>query len=149
MGIIELHVLVAAKAGNFKELARLLSEGPAASWSRSTRAEAVHWTAYHGHRECLGLLMAAGADLDAKTELGLTAAIYAAMGGHANCLSMLIDAGCRLDIQDDSGWSAADWARQRGKKDCLALIDAELERRDVAESIGLASAIQGLGPARL
>ena len=46
-----------------------------------------------GDAAVLGLLIAAGADLEAKDEDDRTAAMWAAVKGHETCFSQLIGAG--------------------------------------------------------
>ena len=62
--------------------------------------------AAYGHEACLEILMGAGADVEAKSKSGRTAAMMAASHGHEACMELLIEAWAEFEAQDRA------WARQ-------------------------------------
>lgn len=69
------------------------------------------------------LLVAAGADVDAKDDLnGSTPTHEAAADGHLDCLAALIDGGASLQVDDFSEASPLQCAVQRNRLDCVELI---------------------------
>jgi ankyrin repeat protein len=53
-----------------------------------------------GHRECVKILLAAGADPNAVDQAGKAALHWAASQGNGECCQMLLDAGAVIDIRD-------------------------------------------------
>ena len=47
------------------------------------------FAAHKGHTECVNALLAGGASVDTKSDIGLTALMYAAQNGHAECAALL------------------------------------------------------------
>ncbi len=85
---------------------------------------------------CLGMLLQAGCDLDARDIDGKTAAIWAVERGDAGCLEILLQAGCDVDAVGKDGRTAAMLAADFGHADCLAVLSAHSELRalrDIAD----------------
>jgi hypothetical protein len=56
------------------------------------------------------MLIAAGANINARDAQGSTALLYAAAGGHLECVEALLAAHADPNIRNDDGKSALDWA---------------------------------------
>ena len=67
-----------------------------------------------GHTAVVELLLAAGADVDAESNIGETALHYAAAYGHADVVELLVSAGANVNAQDKDGWTALFWASFKG-----------------------------------
>ena len=72
--------------------------------------------------EVVGLLVAAGADVDAAGYNGMTALHEAAANGKTELVEALLAAGADRALTDDEGKTALDWAREAGYPDAAALL---------------------------
>ena len=75
-------------------------------------------TAEKNKSDIAKLLIAAGADVNAKTDEGKTALIIAAekMDRNSMIFNILIEAGADLNAKDKSGRTALGWAKYNAKK---------------------------------
>jgi ankyrin repeat protein len=81
--------------------------------------------AHEGHAECLQLLLDAGADKDATTNVNSTPLLIAAWKGHLECVEVLLKADCDVDALDKNGNTALSAAVIGNHADCvLALVQA-------------------------
>jgi ankyrin repeat protein len=133
------------------------------------RFTALCIAAQNGHAECVEMLIAAGADLNAGTSgsplawasgrghegcvkalakagadlsLGhgsMSALMSAIAGGHARCAGILVEEGSPVDAVDDKGRTALDWAKLKRQDECVETVLAAMERRDLASCVGGAS----------
>jgi len=76
----------------------------------------------------VGLLLYAGADLNAKDKDGKTALMYAAENGHADAVRSLLDKGADVNAKDNGGWTAKDWALYNNKSNVVPILE-EAEKR--------------------
>lgn len=88
---------------------------------------ALHYAAFENRHEIAALLLAAGADVDARAPNGWTALMFAAKRGHLETVRLLIGAEADLDVADADEGRAGDMARRAGHTDILQF----LERADV------------------
>ncbi len=70
--------------------------------------------------EAARLLVAAGADVDARQHGGYTALHSAAQHGSIDLIGLLIGAGADPDVQTEDGRRAIDFARERGHAEAAA-----------------------------
>lgn len=61
----------------------------------------IHIAALRGDLSTVELLLAAGEDINAIGDMGLTAAHYAASGQHKNVFDLLMDRGADASIVDE------------------------------------------------
>ena len=54
--------------------------------------------------------------MNARTNKGFTALMYAAIGGHAEAIIALIEAGADVNVRDRLGRTALDYARENPPK---------------------------------
>ena len=66
--------------------------------------------AYNGQTATVLILLAAGANIEAKTEAGCTALAGAARNGHDETVRVLLDAGADPEIVTNDGKTALDLA---------------------------------------
>mmetsp|Transcript_24903 Transcript_24903/g.81547 ORF Transcript_24903/g.81547 Transcript_24903/m.81547 type:complete len:156 (-) Transcript_24903:2970-3437(-) len=98
------------------------------------------WAARAGHAEACADLLTAGADVNAITDFGESAAHYAAEAGHAEALAVLTAAGADLALQRKVDGATAE-ALHRGQ------VMRELRMMRLEEERGAARAGAGAGAA--
>ena len=91
--------------------------------------------AYNGQLETVRLLIAMGADREAKTDAGCTALQGASRNDHESTARYLVEIGCRLDAVTNDGATALDIARSFERPALVALLEAaEAARRATGSS---------------
>ena len=113
-------IIAACVAGTIDEVRRILSEDPTQANRRDhfLGSTPLHFASHRGYADIVMLLLAAGADIEARERVsGTTPLHWAAEGGHPDVLGRLLAAGARLDPVDEwfaltpLGWaSVVDWA---------------------------------------
>ena len=63
----------------------------------------LHGAAVGGHKETVKLLIANGADVNAKDVIGQTPLLSAAGGGHKEIVALLITKGADVNAKDSQG----------------------------------------------
>lgn len=78
---------------------------------------------YRGHAECVALLLAAGAEIDAQArDGGESALMMASMKGNLSCVRTLLAAGAGCEATDADGDTALIIAAARGHGDVVAAL---------------------------
>ena len=143
----ELHE--AASTGDLLRLEDALRRGlnpdePDVEWSSRTP---LHVASAAGHKKCVFVLLQEGADPNAQTDYGWTAAHFAceagkcalnrlvricaypspptsfnSSSGHLHCLQTLLSFGCDLKMKDSCGDDPGTLAERHGQLQCLALV---------------------------
>ena len=75
-------------------------------FSRYDDDEILIQSASNGHSNCLKILLARGANINAQDEQGRTALMHAANNGRTHAVRILLEAGANVDMQDDNGDTA-------------------------------------------
>jgi uncharacterized protein len=83
---------------------------------------ALMWAAMNGDTECLNVLIAAGADLEAKTVYGATPLMLAARNGHMSIIGLLLSNGADFRRRADNGMNALEFARSEGHQEIAELL---------------------------
>ena len=78
---------------------------------------ALHIAALYGDKELAELLIANGADVNAKNRVGLTPLHRAAENGHKEIAEQLIAKGADVNAKDDDGITALDLAKGESWED--------------------------------
>ena len=78
--------------------------------------------AWEGDAAVVELLLAAGADVKAKNNIGWTALHYAATRGYAAVAELLLAAGADVDAKSEYGSTALHFAAARGYDDVVELL---------------------------
>lgn len=92
--------------------------------------------AKHGDTMTVNRLLALGADVNAKDELGLTPLMQAAMNGHADVLQALIEKGAEVNARSPNGMNALIFAAGRGDAATVQALLAKGADADAANTDG-------------
>ena len=87
-----------------------------------TRVQPLHSAAAGGDADCVRLLVAAGADVDARQQGGFVPLHAAAQNGDEAALETLLAAGADPSVATEDGRTAADLARAAGHDPVLARL---------------------------
>ena len=100
-------LMVAARTGNAKVVEALLAHGAAVNASvRKTGHSALMWAVGEGHYESVRLLVAQGADVDARARTGFTPLLFAARTGDIASADVLLAAGADVNRSGSDGTHA-------------------------------------------
>jgi len=77
-----------------------------------------------GHAGSVRALLAAGADVNAVQQQGVTPLMGAAASGRREIVEVLLAAGAEKAARSADGTTAADYARQRGHEDLTPLLES-------------------------
>jgi hypothetical protein len=78
---------------------------------------ALHYASFAGHAELVDKLLAAGADVNARSTNGSTVVMMAAREGRADIAKRLLAAGANPALKNDFGDDAVAWAMRQGNYD--------------------------------
>lgn len=87
----------------------------------------IIWAAMAGNADCLRVLLAAGAEVDALGPLGETPLMWVVSKGRRDCIAVLLAAGADVNAFDKSGMTVAMWAARCGANKEASLIDTLVE----------------------
>lgn len=130
---------------NRTEAMRWLLDHGARPNSGERQWSALHYAAFAGHAGLADTLIAAGADINARSTNGSTVVMMAAREGHAELAKRLLDAGANPVLKNDFDEDAVGWAMRQGNFD-IAKIFASAE--NFAELARLAAANPAPPPMR-
>eukprot|EP00457_Paulinella_chromatophora_P006558 gb/GEZN01006577.1/.p1 GENE.gb/GEZN01006577.1/~~gb/GEZN01006577.1/.p1 ORF type:complete len:474 (+),score=65.65 gb/GEZN01006577.1/:72-1424(+) len=77
-----------------------------------------------GHTDCVKILIAAKANVEAKNNDGKTALMWATYKGHTECAEILIAAKANVEATDEGGRTALMLATNGGHTDCVKILIA-------------------------
>ncbi len=121
----ELDLFEAAAFEDLDRLTELLAYDPAAIDAYSGDGfSALHLAAFYGREGAVRLLLAHGADMDARGRGWMTGTPLhsAASGSHAEVARALLDAGADPDARQAGGWTALAGAAHNGNAELAGLL---------------------------
>lgn len=100
-------LMIAARTGNAKVVETLLASGASVGASvHKTGHSALMWAVGEGHHDSVRLLVAHGADVDARAKTGFTPLLFAARSGDIESATVLITAGADVNRTGSDGTHA-------------------------------------------
>jgi ankyrin repeat protein len=136
-------LMTASRVGNVDALQLLLSRGAVERINAQERwkgQSAVMWAAGEGHVAALDVLVAAGADVQARSKAGFTPVLFAVRNGHQDAVRALLKAGANANDkvegapqQERYGGGGGTARRQPGPSDPptsalgMAIINADYD----------------------
>jgi len=125
-GIQEARFFQAAVSGDYYAVEALLSSNPALIHATDSDGwTALHLAAHYGHREIAALLIAHGADVNARSRNSLAhAPIHAAAAGHnpSPIIRLLLARGADVNAAQYGGFTALHAAAQNGDAALVAML---------------------------
>jgi len=125
----------AAMRGDVEAVEALLERGADVNAARGDGMTALHWAAEHGDAGLAGMLLQAGANLDATTRIGAYTPLHvAARAGSAPVVELLVEAGADVALRAaNSGATALHLASAAGDTGSIrALLEhgADIDARE-------------------
>jgi ankyrin repeat protein len=121
------RLIEAVKGRNSSEIQRLLKQGVDVNATYGDGSTALHWAAYWDDEQTVGLLIRAGAKVDAADDLAVTPLWLAcANGGRAPTIALLLKAGANPNAAHATGETALMSAARTGN---LAAVEQLLAAR--------------------
>lgn len=129
--------LMLAAWKNRKEAVRWLLDRGAQPNRGEHQWSALHYATFAGHAELVDTLLAAGANVNARSTNGSTVVMMAAREGHAALAKRLLEAGANPALKNDYDEDAVAWAMRQGNHDIAKIFTsaenfAELARQATA-----------------
>jgi ankyrin repeat protein len=81
------------------------------------------YSAWHGHKEIVTLLIDAGAKVNLQDEEGWTSLMYASFLNNKEIVELLLDAGGDVHIKNDNGTTALFYATQKGYTEIVEVLE--------------------------
>ena len=121
--LIPMPLIAKAARGDVRKVKALLAQGTDVNAADAYGMTLLHWAADKGHKDVVELLLAHGANVNAKElEHGISSLQYAAMNGHVGVMEVLLGHGADVSAKDNHGTTALEWAAMRGQKDAVNLL---------------------------
>lgn len=90
-----------------------------------------------GYTEVVGLLLDAGADVNAHDSRGWSALMWASNNNHSSIAKILIDHGANREALTKNGRSASDFATDGSLKESLSRDDSQIGLTGISEDFGV------------
>lgn len=119
----------AQSPGDLKVIQQLMELGDVNSRVGQVGQTALHLAVKHGRVPTVRLLLAQGADPNARDHAGTTPLISACDRGHANIVRILLEANCDINLKDKGGRSALSLATQASHTEIVDLLKARTETK--------------------
>lgn len=121
------QILIDSLRGNTEGVRFLLSNGvdpntPPGPADKGMTA--VMFAAWKGHDEIVKLLVAAGANVNARSQTGATSLMYATFGGYENSVRVLLERGAMTEVRlrDETGPTALQYSLRTKNPNIMGMI---------------------------
>jgi ankyrin repeat protein len=122
----DISILDAVEEGNIEAVKQHLAAGTDVNVKGGRMVGTpLHYAALEAHKEIIELLIAKGADVNAKDKHGRISLHLAALGGHKEIAELLIAKGAEVNAKGMTGWTALHQAAIYGYKEIAELLIAE------------------------
>ena len=112
-----------AKEGNAKKLHRVLRHFPKkAKVQDQDGLTPLHHAAMSGHAGAVRVLLASGAEINARDDAGLTPLHHAATAGHTKTSRLLLAARAEVNATDGAGFTPLHYALEKNREGLAALL---------------------------
>lgn len=91
----------------------------------------LHKVALWGDSYAIEALVEAGAEVDAKGDMGCTPLYYAVMEGHLRAVERLLELGANPACRTELGMTPSELARRSGNKELIQMFRAPIARPPV------------------
>jgi ankyrin repeat protein len=120
-------LFTAAMEGDLKKANAMLKNSPGLVFSRDSSygSTALHWAAGKGRKEIVELLLANGADVNAKNKDGETPLYLAARDGRMDAVELLLTKGADVNAKNKDGETPLYLVAGDGRKDVVELLLAK------------------------
>ena len=115
----------ALRRGDLVKAKTLLKDDPDLAFARDKTSDdetALHLAAKGGYKDVAELLLAAGAEVDAKSDEGKTPLWSAAGLGGENMVELLLARGANVNAKDSDNWTPLDRAAAKDEKGVVELL---------------------------
>ena len=116
-------IAAAAEAGDLESAKAILNRDPtllqSKDWGNLTP---LHLAVVHDHEEMVDYLLAAGADVNAKTSTGITPLHEAAQNGNKQITQLLLQHAANVNAVDQQGWTPMARALKWGHPEIAAIL---------------------------
>lgn len=129
----ERPLIEAVRAGDAAAVRGLLARGADPGAPETDGTTALHWAAHHDHGEIAGLLLDAGAAVDAANRYGVTPLALASVNGGAAMIARLLDAGADPNRPNPEGETPLMTAARTGGADAVGTLLARGAEVDAVE----------------
>ena len=96
-------LMEAVRAGDTAAVEALLGDGASPRTAEIDGTTALHWAAHHDHSAIAGLLLEAGAAVDATNRYGVTPLALASLNGSTPMIARLLEAGADPNLPNPEG----------------------------------------------
>jgi len=114
---------LAAWRGHLEAVRWLLDHGVGVN-RNGNNWSALHYAVFAGHREIAALLMARGANVNARAPNDASVLMMAAREGHEDLARLLLEAGADPNLTNDQGDTAFTWAMRNGNFKIARLVSS-------------------------
>ena len=127
----------AGKSGDVEAVRALLDQGVGVNTAAGDGMTALHWASERGHEAIVEILIAASADVEARTRIGAYTPLHlASREGHTSIVELLLEAGGKVDaVTTSSGVTPLHLAASAvGGEDAVAALLARGADPDAREA---------------